>query len=360
MNARRTVSYLLAPLLLLVGLLTACSGGGGGTAAQSADGRLTIKFQPAAINMTFLSQLWAEQAGYFTQEGLDVQMLPVISDANLVAQSVLNGDADMASTSTSGLLALRSAGRDVVSVGVSAQSPVTVLELSNDAAARSGVAPDAPVANKIKALKGMTIGLPAPNSASELLLRTSLKSVGMDPDRDVTFTNITGSGPEGLVVALREKKVDGIAIGLPESVVGAATGEAKVWINYPSNEDPANKDMPFNDFITSAKFAKNNPEALKRFLKAMWHSVTDLRNDPAKVRTALKDKWFPNLDPTVYEFAFDTARPAFTQGLVPQEGPFQNALRAFNLTRDAPARIAFADAYVPTFAAETQPPSGGR
>src|SRR3546814_14971330 len=56
--------------------------------------------------------------------------------------------------------------------------------LSNDAIARTGVSPDAPIEDKIRAMKGLRSGISRTGSTVNFLTRVLAKSVVLNPDTE--------------------------------------------------------------------------------------------------------------------------------------------------------------------------------
>jgi NitT/TauT family transport system substrate-binding protein len=366
----RAVVPFVAVLAALGLLLAACGGGGkdsgntasndatATTAVDAAKDPIKVKFLPATESLAVLTQLQAIAKDYFKQEGVDLEYLGVLANAAQAAQTVVTGAADIAGTGSTGALTTISGNRDVVSVALISKEPTTLLTLTNKTIAelaKKGVTPKSPIKDRIAALKGLTIALPAPGSSTDIVIRTTMNEYGVDPNKDVTIQPVN-DGP-GLVAVARQGRVDGYAFSPPDSVIGVAEGWGSVWVSYPAGDVPAFKGMPLTDIVTSRKYLTDNPEAVRRVLKALWRASEDIKNDPEGVRKTVKDRWFKDLDPKVYDASFDAVLPGFQRGLVPEKPGFETLLKTFNVGRPAPVSLTFDEVYDTKLVEATKPKS---
>lgn len=338
----RAVGILAAATVLA--LTAAACGGSGSTGGDEgkADPNAPTKvtFQPATESFAVLTQLNAFAGGYFEKEQLDVTYNTVISNAAQAAQSV-TGNADIAIVGSTGVVPGVTAGRDMVTVAVLTKGPTTQITLRDDVIERLGITPDAPIEDRIKALKGLTLALPQPGSTTDIAVRQSLKIYGVEPDRDLTIRPITD--PPALVTAMREKQVDGFAFSSPTSVQPVAEGYAKVWVTL--SDLPEFKQMPWIDVVTSKSFLKDNREAVVRFVRALYKSSEDLKAKPDEAREAIRAKYFPDLDQSVYDLAFDLSLPTATQGIEPVGESLPVLLEVINSNADTQVNVSADDLY---------------
>lgn len=276
-----------------------------------------------------LTQLNAFAGGYFEREKLDITYNPIISNAAQAAQSVTN-NADIGIVGSTGVVTGVAARRDIKTVAVLTKGSSTQITLRNDVIDRLGITPDAPIEQRIQALKGLTLALPQPGSTTDLAVRQTMRTYGIEPDKDVTIRPITE--PSALVTAMREKQVDGFAFSPPTSVQPVATGQAKVWVTV--SDVPALKAIPWIDVVTSGDYLKNHREAVLRFVRALQKANEDLLNNTAAAKAAIKAKYFPDLDQAIYDLAFDVSLPTAAQGLAPSPDGLPILLKTLNDNSD--------------------------
>jgi NitT/TauT family transport system substrate-binding protein len=329
---------------------------GGATTSSAPLEPIKVTFLPATESLAVLTQLQALANDYFEEEGIELEYLGVLANAAQAAQTVVTGQADIAGTGSTGVIATASADRDVVAIASISKEPTTILTLSNETIeelAAQGVTPDSPIEERVQALKGLTLGLPTAGSSTDILVRSTLAEYGVNPDSDLTIQPVQ-DGPS-LAAALRVNQVDGIAFSPPDSVVGVADGTAQIWISYPRGDVPAFAGMPLTDIVTSRQYLEENPEAVRRMLKALWRASEDIKNDPEAVRPVVKERFFPDLDQAVYDQSFDAVLPGFQQGLVPTESGLEKLLVTVNAARPDKIELTFDEVYDTTLVEETAP-----
>jgi ABC-type nitrate/sulfonate/bicarbonate transport system substrate-binding protein len=131
-------------------------------------------------------------------------------------------------------------------------------------------------------LKGMTVDMGQPGGATDIMLREFLKDSGLEPDRDVKFEYSGGAmhDSRGQAEAFRSGRRGPVAMTSTKSETARYEADgyvllADLGLLYPSRHDrvtAANED-----------FVREQPEALKAFLKAMIRGcnfVLDPNNRP--------------------------------------------------------------------------------
>jgi NitT/TauT family transport system substrate-binding protein len=133
----------------------------------------------------------AKYLGYFTQEGLDVDLLAV-GGANEIAIQIATGNATFGSVSPA---------QAIVGMQTSATTPWDVRYFYN-ATYRNIWSMSVPADSKVKAvgeLRGKKIGIVSMSSGGITYAKVFLRSAGLDPDKDVTFMRSYSGGQQTLV-----------------------------------------------------------------------------------------------------------------------------------------------------------------
>ena len=132
----------------------------------------------SAFSAAFMPAFVADQAGYFTQEGLAVKLVFFQSGVQLM-QSIISGDTHIGMGSAPELVTAVNAGAKVRGVwGISNLMPYALISR--------------PHIRTINGLKGKKIAVSSRGSLSEFLATYALKNKGMDPSRDVTYISMGG------------------------------------------------------------------------------------------------------------------------------------------------------------------------
>jgi NitT/TauT family transport system substrate-binding protein len=197
----------------------------------------------------------ANDKGYWKQAGI-APTLKSFTNGPLQVTAMAAGDIDFAYIGP-GAVWLAAQGKAVV---------VTVDSLNTGdyliARPSSGV-------NSINDLKGKKIGVPL-GTSGEMILQLSLQKANISP-KDVEMVNLD---PAGVVTAFIGGQIDVAAIWSPlSSQIQQRLPDAKILVDdtafFPTYSFP-------QMWIASPEIVKNNPEAVKRFLK-MFILANDYR-----------------------------------------------------------------------------------
>jgi len=141
----------------------------------------------------------AREAGYFTAEGLDIELVRVGGSTRMVA-AMLGGSAPIIQAGAPATLAANVAGGDVVIIGATGNvSPFRLM-------ARPEIKQPAD-------LKGKKAGITTFGSTSDQVVRIALKQFNLEPNKDVALLTF-GAQPEAFA-ALVNSVVQVAALSYP-------------------------------------------------------------------------------------------------------------------------------------------------
>lgn len=302
-----------AIFLAMAVVSTACSSSGGNDGNPGSGGLTKVRYIQPSSSMAYLTAEVALAMGFYKDEGLDVEVLP---NAAQTTQAVLDGQVDIASASTPQVLNAIQAGRPVTAVGVMTPNSPNDLALSNktiQALAAKGVTPESSVTDRLRALKGLTITLPAEGSTSNLTFRAMLAGAGLDPDTDLKLVAISDS--QANVTTTREGRADGYVFSPPVTSVAQTDGFGQRWLAF--YEDPAMAGIYTILIIASPDYLAKNRQTVEAFLRATEKAFQALQDDKDSAAKAVKKQWFADLDQKTFDLAFDSMVPVYADGMTP-------------------------------------------
>jgi NitT/TauT family transport system substrate-binding protein len=264
------------------------SGGGGG----SADGELeTTEITVGALPLADYSALyWAQENGFFEEEGLTVTLEPVQGGPQ-AAQNVATGELDMSFSNT-------------ISTSIAAQSGLPIQTVVLTSALGAGglsvyVEPDSDI-QTLEDLDGATIGINATNNIGDVTLRNLLNEEGLD-DVEPTFVEVPF--PE----MLSGVQAGSIDVGYsPEPFSSAALGAGMREVVDLTAEEGPNDGLAVSNFIASDQFIEDNPNTVAAFASAMYAAGADIVAKEAEWR-----EWLPTIAQVSPEVAAEIALPEF-------------------------------------------------
>jgi ABC-type nitrate/sulfonate/bicarbonate transport system substrate-binding protein len=271
---------------ILAAALIVCASGRAGWAETLRVGN------PAARNYLFLPFVVAQQKGVFAKYGLEVEQVDFQGGAKL-QQAMVAGAIDLSVSGTTDM-AFIAKGAPERAVAAEVGAPVNFGLITTY---------DSPI-RTVDDLKGRTVGVTSVGSLTEWLVRRLMQQKQWAPG-DITFAT-TGGDPASQTAALATGQVDAI---MAASALGLQLELSKRGRLLFTASDIA------RDFVSAAIFASDkliadNPNAVRRFLKAWFETVSFMRvNRDETNEIAIS---FTQFSPEVARSEYDLVMPTFS------------------------------------------------
>lgn len=280
---RRTLlrSMTAGPLAAALGAAAGCDKSAEGNDAGSGQSRETIPYLTSYGNFGRDAYVYvAQEKGYFAAAGFDVDIQPGQGTGANIKQ-ILAGNALFTPVDLSGCL-VAVGGKEKVA-GVTAVAAIHQRTLTAIISLEG---------NKIGAprdLEGKTLA-DLPGSVQRTLFPTYAKLANFDYTK-VKWINATPQTVMGTLIS-------GEAAGIGQFVVGKPTLEAlangRKAVVLPFSDYLG--DLYGNVLITSADYARKNPEKVKRFTAALLRGLSDAIDNPTELGKILQ-KYVPTANP---------------------------------------------------------------
>lgn len=243
--------------------------------------------------------------GFFDKQNLKVQLLNSKTGSAAV-QAVISGDADFASANLETALNSTAQGRKLfVPLRLLSGQPGSLV-VSKAFVERSGVSPDAPVDQRLKALSGATLASQSPDTSYTALLKNSLGGLGLQPD-------LTFIASETMPAVLANGQIDGFVASSPFTDQSVSRGDGIVWINGPKGEWPG---TTADDFIVplvvSEQKVQDDPELVTRVIAAYLAASNFVKTQPDAARD-LVAKRFPDQDAALFNTIWQSNQDEFVK-----------------------------------------------
>ena len=200
----------------------------------------------------------AKEAGYFSAEGLDVELIRVGGSTRMVA-AMLGGSAPIIQAGAIAALTANTAGADVVIVGATGTvSPFRLM-------ARPEIKQPAD-------LKGKKAGITTFGSTSDQVVRIALKQFGLEPNKDVVLLTF-GAQPE-VFAALQHGAIQVAPLSYPLYPKAIKMGMRELV----SFADLGVEDIN-GTVITTRSFIALQRDTALRFLRAFTRGMHRYRTD---------------------------------------------------------------------------------
>jgi len=256
--------------LTLVGVIAAACGpasapSGNATAATKAP-IVKVKVSQPVVALTFAAVYVAKYKGFFAAETLDVEQV-TSGGGGPDTQALISGDVQFNITPGTNHLDAFKAGQRLVAVYNAIDKNLINVVIRADVAQRLGITPKTPLADKLKALKGLTIAATRPGALTFQQAEAMVKRAGYEPQKDVKIVG-AGEGP-ALIAALESGQADLFLTAVPVPETAISRGKAVMFIDNSSGEDPTLVPFDMETVLVTADYAQKNPDVVRRFVRAI-------------------------------------------------------------------------------------------
>jgi NitT/TauT family transport system substrate-binding protein len=174
----------------------------------------TVRIGLSSNGLLFMPTLSADAMGYFKEQGLDAEIV-LLGGANKVYSAMLGGELEMSVSSSVSILKGRSSGTDLLMIGSAMNQHGSNIVVSKEWAAKHALTEKSSYADRLKALKGITIGTSSVGGGSDQLVRLLAEDAGINPDRHMTLTVLAVG--DTTLAAFARRRVDAITHSSPRS-----------------------------------------------------------------------------------------------------------------------------------------------
>ena len=245
-----------------------------GTPAVAQQPALTTIHVGGVLSDDMTPLFYAQKAGLFKREGLDVQIVGSNSGTAMAA-AVISGSYEFGKSS---LLAavnahLHGLPLEVIASGAvyDSKNPFAGLCIADDSAILSG-----------KDFEGKTVGSPALNDLNQLVISAWVDAHGGDP-KTMKFVELPNATAAAAIAAHR---VDGAV--LLEPLLAEATTSKQVKLLAPAYDAIASS-FVFAAYFTSSDYAKAHPDIVAKFTKVLYDAAAYTNKHHAETAAMMAD-----------------------------------------------------------------------
>ena len=268
-------------LMFLVLVAIVCTSG-----VANAQALKKVKMTIPVIAHSMLPVFLAQNKNYFAEEKLEVEVNSTNGGGPDI-RALIAGDVDFSFTTGDNVILAHQEGRPLLMVMSGLNKLFINWAMHKDAAKSKGITESTPLAEKIKALKGMTIGVTNAGALTAHLASFVVRKAGLNPQSDVNIVPI-GSGPTWLA-ALENRKVDVALTAPPTPDMAISRGFAMLFINNAKGEDPSISEFLMENLIVRPETASKDGDTVRRMVRALTRANQwALKSTAEQVAEALK------------------------------------------------------------------------
>jgi NitT/TauT family transport system substrate-binding protein len=280
---------------------------------------ISIAVSGPPAQLYFLPVVLAKQLGYFEQEGLNVQ-LQHFNAGSKALEAVLGGSADLVAGAYEHTIRLQSKGQHLQSIVLFGRYPENVLGIAKSQAANYKGPAD---------LKGKTIGITGPGSATQTFLNLILENAGLKPTDVSTVT--VGAG--AVAVAAMRRQSELFAISNLDLAISELAMAGDIVIAIDSRTAEGTRQVYGGDYASGsvygpASFVGQNPNTAQAVANAMVRTLKWISSTKPEDIIAKLPREFYHQNPAVYREALERNLPSFSPNGLMSTDAAANVLKA--------------------------------
>ena len=241
---------------------------------------------PNDNNLQWLNFWVAQGAGYFSDEGLRVEVIPGGTGdeegGRGVTQALIDGSADVVIQPRPLFLLAVGEQLPVVAFANLLRNDPINLVVHGDVASARGLSPVSSLADRLEAQRGLKIGV-APGPVPRL--RVLAVAAGLSPDTDIEIVTVPG---EAQNASFAERSVDALYAHTPYLETAVWEQDAVLLVNQSAGEIPALADRQIQMLVTTRQFRDANPDVLLRMTRAVYRAQRLIHVDRLTTLAAIR------------------------------------------------------------------------
>lgn len=243
-------------------------------------GKLVVSLGTAPPDPTSHYFYYTLEQGFFKEQGLDVEILPLKGDLNSI-RAVASGEADVGWTGVTPVFVANAVGADFKVISCFAPNIDYFLVAATDI-------------KRPKDLEGRNLGVSTPGAVSHEVPKLLVEADGGDPAK-VNVVSIGGSSSR--IAALVTKDIDGAVL----NAVFARKAQEYDHLHFVTDAAQLLPDFMYSCEIASGRTIKERPEALQAFVQAVSNGIKWAYEHPDEA-TAVTQKVLPDQDKDMLAF----------------------------------------------------------
>src|SRR6266699_683874 len=208
----------------------------------------------------------AQSKNFFADEKLEIDITSTGGGGPDI-RALIAGDVEFSFTTGDNVILAQQEGKKLVIVMTGLNRLFINWAMHKDVAKSKGVTESTPLAEKIKALKGLTVGVTNPGALTAHLAAFVVRKAGYNPQQDVNVIPI-GAGPTWLA-ALENRKVDVALTAPPVPETAITRGFAIMFINNAKGEDPSIPEFLMENLVARPETVTKEPDLVRRMVRAL-------------------------------------------------------------------------------------------
>lgn len=276
-----------------------CMIAGSVLAASVAHATETLKVVLSSTSFAWLPLYVADGAGFFKQQGIDVEIVNV-KDGAVVVTAILRGDADIAGVGGNSVFASRAAGQPVRLLSPMNTEYTSTIFGRKDVFAKLGITATSTLEQKIQSLKGLKIGVISFNGGQHTMLRFLFAKYANGADVDKVAEIVPIGDAANTLAAMRRGSIDVSAFSPPVAEKAVADGYGVILVDTIGGDVPETRGMVFTAMAVTETALRDRSKKLAAFVRALNAADLLIQKDIVAAGAAAR-KHLKGMDSELYE-----------------------------------------------------------
>jgi NitT/TauT family transport system substrate-binding protein len=240
--------------------------------------------------------------------GMDVVIQQTGGSSSLQIDGLLSKNADFGFPGTGTALNAIREGADLRILGCYSNNQMAAV-IHNDRLKKLGMPLDAPIADRFRAMKGMTIATNPVGATYTQMLRFYLKQYGVDPDKDVRLVGVQDSN--AMISGIQQARFDVIctASGIVEQAMSLGVG--KLWFSGSRGDIPGSDKTQVAVMVTRGELADRDPAYVEMMRSAINDTLNFLNTDRVAAGKIIHEQYLNKIDPAIWSLVWNNAKSAY-------------------------------------------------
>jgi ABC-type nitrate/sulfonate/bicarbonate transport system substrate-binding protein len=299
-----------AALALVVG---ACSSSGSSGSASSGSSSGAASKPTSLTNVTLIiPSLSANQAlgfialkaGIFAKNGLNVKTVNAGTGA-LAVEALTGGSGQFVVTGSADLFSAAKSGQQLYILAKASSGLSTQIVLTSAGVKKTGLTASAPLAQRIKALNGLTIA--SPSAASSWTAQAA--KAAATQSATIKFTYVQENS---MAAAMQAGKIDGLVAAPPWSTEALYAKTGTLWLSGPAGTFPGGYAVSsYGDPLvaTTKTYGDAHPQVAENFTKSILQAAALLKSQPAQAAAYVKQVAYPTMSEAEFQQVWAATKP---------------------------------------------------
>ncbi|MBI2862785.1 MAG: ABC transporter substrate-binding protein [Chloroflexi bacterium] len=275
-----------------------------------------LKLGTAAKVMSYSQLYVAEKKGYFAEQGFESVEIVGFASGTLNQNAIQAGEVHLAAGAFSGIVDATAAGRPEVAVLSVAGQHTSNPIMAKATAQRLGITEKSSAAEKLKALKGLKLGITARGGGFDELARYMVIAAGLDPEKDAEIIPL-GSN-DAILAALTQGSIDVGVLSSPFQEIATIRGDAIWFLKLTVGEFEPVRDILWLALFGMRDFVEGNRDMTQAAVNAIAKASKLIRDNPNDAKAAVREV-FPDIEQQVFDLSWENLRatlvtPDITKG----------------------------------------------